>query len=66
MKFMSKVTDLVTIVVPVLLVVLAALGITGAVEIVDQIQQTIIIVGGAITAISSIWFNKINHVGLGG
>ena len=58
---LQKITDIVTIVVPAVIAVLGVLNLTGAIVIAETVEQILLIVLGAASAVASVLYNKLTR-----
>jgi hypothetical protein len=56
----QKITDIVTIIAPALIAVLGILGATKAIPIAENVEQVLLIILGAASAIASVVYNKVS------
>jgi hypothetical protein len=55
-----KITDVVTIVAPATIAIFGVVGLTSAVPIAENVEQVLLIILGAASAIASVVYNKVS------
>jgi uncharacterized membrane protein HdeD (DUF308 family) len=58
-EIIQKVTDIVTIAFPAIIAIFGVLHISGAIQITEQVEQVLLIVLGALSAIASVVYNRV-------
>jgi hypothetical protein len=60
-EIIQKITDVVTIVGPAIIAVLGIFSATGAIVVADKVEQVLLIVLGALSAIASVVYNRVQQ-----
>jgi hypothetical protein len=58
-EWIQKITDIVTIVGPAAIAVMSVLGLTGSIHIAENVEQIMLIILGACSAIASVLYNMV-------
>jgi hypothetical protein len=62
-EWITLITDIITIAFPAIIAVLAVLQISGAIIIVEEVEQITLIILGAASAIASVIYNAFTKIG---